>query len=418
MATEYTITYTYTGQGNTSGTRSVAFSKFKASGDTGRTIAQITSIQYVHYHTSTNAMTWNLRGRLVFSDGTTITSPNVGNHISGNIVKYTHTFTTLPTAEQFATLSSVQTLDSQGKTTSGGYSAKLYWRANSDYPMKLIVKFIEVPPVVYAPNVDKFELTRCNASGGKDDEGQYIGTTLKLSVGDSSGLSGAQCRVYYAANTYPEVGMSQYIDLTSKISTLVSGVALNTTILTGVWSLGTIWNFAVVFIVGEETAIATASVARGSVNFHISNEPGGGAAVGGFSTGTTANPKFESHVPAYFNAGIPGVTSYSTEEISTGGKWIDGKPIYRYMVVATVTLSGAQGLVGTLPSTPETVVNMRGSLNTISDNSFRPIPFAYHGNNNWNTCVYVNSSNQIFLILGSAYTGSQKAIIVIDYTKK
>ena len=50
MATEYTITYTFTGQDNTSGNRSVAFNRFSASGDTGRNIGQITKIQYVHYH--------------------------------------------------------------------------------------------------------------------------------------------------------------------------------------------------------------------------------------------------------------------------------------------------------------------------------------------------------------------------------
>lgn len=318
MATEYTITYTYTGQSNTSGTRSVAFSKFKASGDTTRTIGQITSIQYIHYHSSDTPMTWNLKGRLVFADGTTIKSPNIGIHISGTVVKYTHTFTTLPTAEQFATLTSVQTLDSQGKTTSGGYSSKLYWRADSDEPMRLIVKFIEEPPVTYAPNVDTFKLVRCNANGVSDEEGQYIATTLKLSIGDSAGLTGAQCLIYYAANGYPEVGVSQYVDVSSKISTLISGVALNTSILTGVWGLGYTWNFAVVFITGDEVAIATASVARGSTSLHISGEPGGGVAVGGFSSGTSATPKFESVVPAYFYGGIAKVEDCSGSRKALG----------------------------------------------------------------------------------------------------
>lgn len=318
MATEYTITYTYTGQSNTSGTRSVAFNKFKASGDTGRNIGQITSIQYIHHHTSDSPMTWNLKGRLVFGDGTTIKSPNIGIHISGDVAKYTHTFTTLPTAEQFATLTSVQTLDSQGKTTSGGYSSKLYWRATSSYPMQLIVKFIEQPPVTYAPSIASFVLQRCDSNAALNDEGQYIATTLKLAIGDTAGLTGAQCRIYYAANEYPVVGESQYVDITSKISTLMTGVNRSTSILTGVWGLGYQWHFAVVFITGDESAIATFSVARGSTSLHISGEHGGGVAIGGFSSGTTANPKFESVVPAYFHGGIAKVEDCSGSRKALG----------------------------------------------------------------------------------------------------
>jgi hypothetical protein len=74
-------------------------------------------------------------------------SASVGSSISGNVVKFTNTFTDMPTAEQFAKLSLVQTLDSEDKTTSGGYYARLYWRANDTYPMELVVTFIEQPPV-------------------------------------------------------------------------------------------------------------------------------------------------------------------------------------------------------------------------------------------------------------------------------
>lgn len=418
MATEYTITYTYTGQSNTSGTRSVPISKFKKSGDTGRTIGQITSIKYEHWHTSTVGMVWNLRGRLVFSDGTTVTSNNVGINPSGDSVKFTNTFTTLPTAEQFAKLTTVQTLDSQGKTTSGGYSATLYWRATSDKPMRLIVKFIEEPPIVYAPKVDKFEVTRCNASGGIDDEGQYIGTTMKLSIGDSTGLSGAQCRVYYAANSYPQVGVSQYVDLTSKISTLMSGVEFNTTLLTGVWNLGSLWNFAVVFTTGEETAIATASAARGTVNFHISDEPGGGAAVGGFSSGTTANPKFESAVPAYFYAGINGVTNYSSEEVLTGGTWIDGKPIYRAIGEMAWNVSVVNQ---TFPTPPGIYVIRFEAYARSTGGTLYPLPTIHPSGVNYSIRVGWSPDIGFLFSRGSVWNAPQysiyKYVFIYEYTK-
>lgn len=409
MATEYTITYTFTGQSNTSGSRSVPFSRFIASGDTGRKIGQILSIQYVHYHTSTDSMSWNLRGRLVLNDGTTFVSDAVNHGISGSVVGYTNTFAELPTAEQFANLASVQTLDSQGKTTSGGYYAKLYWRANSTYPMKLIVKFIEEPPVTYAPKIDQFQVNRCNASGGKDDEGQYIGTTLKLSIGDSAGLSGATCRVYYAANAYPEVGVSQYVDLTSKISTLMSGVALNTTILSGVWNLGNVWNFAVVFTAGKETAIATASVARGTTSFHISNDPGGGAAVGGFSTGTTANPKFESYVPAHFYGGINGLTNYSTNEVETPYKWIDGRKIYRRVISVNVA-AGTSVTVFTFPAAVE-VINFSGYI-IRAGGVFRFPPVWYAGSGNYHI-VWMETTTKLVAQSTAALTGH----LILEYVK-
>ena len=412
MATEYKITYTYTGQDNTSSARSVALSKFKKSGDTGRTIGQIKSIKYEHWHTSTKAASWALRGRLVLSDGTTFTSNTVTQTISGTKVKFTNTFINLPTPEQFAMVKTVQTLNGQGTTGLGTYSADLYWRANSDNPMRLIVTFIEEPPVVYAPKVDKFEVTRCNASGGADDEGQYIGTTLKLSIGDSAGLSGAQCKVYYAANSYPQVGVSQYVDLTSNISALMSGVELNTTLLTGVWNLGSIWNFAVVFTAGEETAIATASAARGTVNFHISGEPGGGAAVGGFSTGTTENPKFEAHVPSYFYGGISGVTNYSTDEVKTGGTWINGKPIYRKCISVSAPATSSGSTLTMVSSDVESWVNITGLLMPEGSAMYYP------------TCYYVSSSNmhRVWGNNGGAlrYTSASKisGVVIVDYTKK
>ena len=145
---EYTRTYRYTGTSNTSANRNVAFSKFKVhSGDKDHRIAKILGIQYVHYHTSTKSMSWGLRGRLVLEDGTTFTSDQIYKSISGDVVKYTNTFATLPDPEQFAQLKTVQTLDTQGKTSAGGYSATLYWRATSDYPMDIILTFSDIPDV-------------------------------------------------------------------------------------------------------------------------------------------------------------------------------------------------------------------------------------------------------------------------------
>lgn len=419
MATEYTITYTYSGQNNTSGSRSVPFSKFSASGNTDKTIGQIKSISYEHYHSSTSSMSWGLQGRLIFSDGTTCTSDRVYQSISGNVVKYVNTFSNLPTAEQFAALTSVQTLDTQGKTTSGGYSATLYWRATGDCPMRIIVKFIEEPPVTYAPSIAKFELSRVNASAVRDDEGQYIATTLKLTLGNAAGQTGAQCRIYYAANAYPEVGVSQYVDLSSQISSLMTGVSLNTSLLSGVWGLGYVWHFAVVFTAGDETAIATASVARGSTSLHISGEPGGGAAVGGFSTGTAANPKFEAFVPAHFYDGISGVTNFASSEETTGGKWIDGKRIYRRtfsfasQAIAKGTTTTVLGEIDHFNEI-ETMLDVRGSIEL--NGEIYPLGRIY--STSAFSSLFISDVGSIRLCNNlSAACTLNRLVLIIEYTK-
>lgn len=409
MATEYTITYTYTGQSNTSGARSVAFSKFKKSGDTGRTIGQIKSIKYVHWHTSTKAATWSLRGRLVFANGS-ITSPAVSVAIDGDTTKFTNTFTTLPTPEQFATLKTVQTLDSQGKTTSGGYSATLYWRATSDYKMQIIVTFIGEPPVTYAPKIDAFGVVRCDASGNPSEEGQYIRASLKLSAANNTVPSGASCKIYYAADAQPVVGVSQSIDLTSKISSLMTGVTNDPNILTGVWGVGNTWFFTVVFTAGEEMASSGVMyVERGTTSMHISGEPGGGVCIGGFSTGTTASPKFESRVPARFYAGVDGLTNYSTEEVQIG-TWIDGKPIYRKTVSGSVSTTAGTSKAATIGSIANVaaVVDMYGIVNR--SGAWFPLAM-YAADNNHHRASFTSGNVQF------TSTHSATAYATVEYTK-
>ena len=300
------IIYTCTNKSNTRNERTVAFSNFVASGDTDKNIGLITSITYEHWHSSSLPRGWELSGRLIFGDGTSLTSSSQTLSISGNVVKFTNTFSVSLTSQQWSLLTSIQTLDSRGSTTSnsGYYGADLFWRATASHPMRIIITFDETPPAYYVPDITTFSVQRVNSNGVADDEGSYIATTMKLTFANSSALSIAALRVYYAANAYPIVGESSYIDLTSKISTLMNGVALNSTVITGQWDIKSSWYFAAVLIAGNESDVATSSIARAGGSLHISDQPGGGVCVCGYSTGTTTNPKFESYAPAYFYGGI------------------------------------------------------------------------------------------------------------------
>ena len=76
-----------------------------------------------------------------------------------------------------------------------------------------------------------------------------------------------------------------------------------------------------------ETAART-SVDRAGAFFNIEMN---GVAVGMRTNGALNDPAFEvaKDYQARFYGGIRGVTDYSGDEISTGGRWIDGKPVYR-----------------------------------------------------------------------------------------
>lgn len=173
MATEYCLIYKYTGQDNTSGNRSVDLSRFSISGDTDKNIGRITRITYEHWHTSAGSMSWGLRGRLLFSDDTQLDSDQVYEHISGEVVKYTNTFTLEKpmTKARFEQATTIQTIDTQGKATSGGYSSTLYWRATSSAPMYLYVYFVEADYMMYG--VDE-AWQECEGFYGANDEWKRV----------------------------------------------------------------------------------------------------------------------------------------------------------------------------------------------------------------------------------------------------
>lgn len=70
------------------------------------------------------------------------------------------------------------------------------------------------------------------------------------------------------------------------------------------------------------------NITPGRANFALAASKYG-ASFGCLPKGTEAQPMLESAYPFYAYGGIEGVTNYTAEEVKTGGKWLDGKPIYR-----------------------------------------------------------------------------------------
>lgn len=100
--------------------------------------------------------------------------------------------------------------------------------------------------------------------------------------------------------------------------------------------------------------------------------------------------------------------SYSTNEVKTGGKWIDGKPIYRKVVD-----------VGTLPDTtsknvPHNIQNLDKVLEAklVASDNISSIVCSFGGKE---LEIYVNRET-IFIVSGNNFTG-YSGYAIIEYTK-
>ena len=135
-----------------------------------------------------------------------------------------------------------------------------------------------------------------------------------------------------------------------------------------------------------------------------------GVRVGGRATGTAQSPKFESDYPAYMHAGIEGVNNYQTNEVLTGGHWIDGKPLYRKIIhmtsASTVDISDLDF----------DFIRMESALSyTIGSGStvYRCTP--YYLSSASRATVYINGTNLIITLGSDLHL--RDAWIILEYTK-
>ena len=134
------------------------------------------------------------------------------------------------------------------------------------------------------------------------------------------------------------------------------------------------------------------------------------------SGGTNAN----NAADAKKNLGADSAT-YQTGEIETGGTWIDGKPIYRYVISGTNSICNTYGVVGTLPSGVDSLVRVWGySIHPTSTNQTRyPIPNTMYNTNTaiYNTGVTVRSNGEVTVHYGSGWVGDRPHVVIVEYTK-
>lgn len=106
---------------------------------------------------------------------------------------------------------------------------------------------------------------------------------------------------------------------------------------------------------------------------------------------------------------------YSTDE-QIVGRWIDGKPIYRKVIVGTNYQSGMETYIATLYNL-DILINVYGMAQRSNGNNMR-IPNPHYSDSTKIISVYSNTNGQLALEVGSGLTNITKYHIVCEYTKK
>lgn len=263
-----------------------------------------------------------------------------------------------------------------------------------------------------SPAITVFEIQR-GTGGIASDEGESALLSLKLSLANTARKSSMTLKLYYAENSEATID-SSYINLTTYIDTMLSGVTENSTLISKTFSNSSAWNFLLVFGDGYEKVQLPGSFIKAFANVHMSGMSTGGICFGGFCKSTEGNPMTESYYPIYAYGGIIGVTDFSTEEVCTYGKWIDDKLIYRKTVTFSVA-KNADTTSSVISADMDSVVLVTGTFyrpgSAESEEKWFPINFWYSDTSYANCQVTKEKTIQV----RAGWAGT--AYVTVFYTK-
>lgn len=253
-------------------------------------------------------------------------------------------------------------------------------------------------------------------NGMPNDEGEQLRIKLAISTGTQPKLNVLKLLMYYQQDG-EITDETPSLDFSANVQNWLAGGEITFDLPESlVFDKNSDWMLALVFGDEYESAALMIEVPMAFANLHLSGASTGGACFGGFSKSTEGKPLLESYYPFHAYAGIAGVTDNAEGETQTGYTWLDGKPIHRFIATGKTALAGAQAAVATLPSTPAVMISLRGMLHAAD--GWKPIPYAYYGDADWNSAIYhEESTNSIFLSIGREYTGEKDFIIIAEYTK-
>lgn len=266
-------------------------------------------------------------------------------------------------------------------------------------------------PLITEFTVDRYEpIYDANeqiAGYAPSDTGEYVWVTLVASCSDIVGLNSIGWEItakgsdgdvteYSGSNSGTEIDI--YEDRTIITAPISAAIGVDYTV-------------EVVDAAGY-SASQYDSITPGRANFALAASKHG-ASFGCLPKGTEAQPMLESAYPFYAYGGIHGVTNYTTDEVKTGGTWIDGKPIYRMIVTASGSLATGAVITSQSFAGVDTVISLSGAL-VRSDGVRMAIP-TFSGENYFVSCE-IDASGTMKLYKGTSITTGY-IIVVVEYTK-
>ena len=255
------------------------------------------------------------------------------------------------------------------------------------------------------PKIELFSLERA-VDGQPADDGLSVLTSLRISTQGGN----------YAPGFSLHLSGDAEADWSARAGDAFSGIYDDGEMLPGSFAADRAWNFSLLLSDGYEQTEARASLPAAFANLHLSGRAKGGACFGGFSTATDDQPKLESHYPAWFYAGIEGVTNYAAGDAATGGSWIDGKPVWRSVITGSLSVVGNRALAGALEAEPDTLLRMYGMVYARDMAIWRPINAGYHSGAAYQIGTLL-SGKDVYLSVGSGITGVKDYCIITEYTR-
>lgn len=266
----------------------------------------------------------------------------------------------------------------------------------------------------YNPTIETFNVSRATQhpiyGWIKSDNG--VNTMTDLKIGLDSGATGFTMKVYYGTGAI-DTSTASSIDLTSRISDAIAGLTNATGLIEKPdgWALGSTWNFLLVLSDSYESAQMGAQIGIAFTNMHLAGLATGGVRFGGYcSRSTLDNPAFECDYPIYADGGIPSL-DYSTTETKLPYKWIDGKVIYRKVLIAENVTTADYYFSDTVEDV-DTVVAMTGMFSNSRQHWMLP----QINSGAWSHIGFDIASKKVMFRSAGGYV-IDKMFVIIEYTK-
>ena len=111
---------------------------------------------------------------------------------------------------------------------------------------------------------------------------------------------------------------------------------------------------------------------------------------------------------------ITDLTTYSTEEVKTGEKWVDGKPIYKKVVQVTLSDTNSHATPHNIANVDKIWLTEDGSFLWVDNTS---IPANYYRDSSAYIWAFVSTTNVQYRTNAAGWANNKPMYLTLKYTK-